>query len=270
MPQVVKGADVVDQGYSSKTWSKTEGWRSSHVFTGTKDAIDRYIPLAVAAFNPDSLTVDAEDEGVAKLTLFFGNDNPQAEIPETTWELLSNDLEKDNLQHINTLAFPPKVLDAVVFAVQKYEARSEQNPYTLEQGENAITAACNLENPIFNSYLPLLLFDLRSRSQDSFSVDQTVLRKTQVVSSNYPQKLAFIGVGELWLTNDIHTLEGIPNGIQFDILQIPSPIPREGFLFSWLKKRPTAVVISQNKVKLEQEWWLEQWSLFDYNAYNNP
>lgn len=263
---IAKGANIVEQP-GPFSWSRSDGVRRTVVYEGTHSAIEAYYSTVRNSLNPDAIEIDRDvNNGTSRMTVLFNFD--ETEIPEIgviNWELISNDLTKDLYEHSKVLDFPAAVLSAVRKAVDQFENQTADDEYTVAQATIDITAACVTAG--YSSANPIAVFNLRAKGQDSFSVDQSVLRKTQLVSSNYPQKLAFSGVGKLWTGSQINAQESIPIGIQFDINQIEAPPARTGYLWSWLKKRPTAIVVSRNKIQLVQEWWLEQWSTFVYDTF---
>jgi hypothetical protein len=267
-----KGANIVER-LGNATWSLAEGWRTSKVYEGSHTAIDNFLPVVRQQLLAESISIERNGD-TSILTAYFGRNNDLPESGIATWELLANDLTKDNYEHPNALDFPDSVMTAVKQAVARFEDQTIEEPYTIDQGRGHIVQAC-LTNPggAYSPINPVSLFYLRIRGQDSYAIDAYVLRKVHYVSNYWEQKLPYTGVRFLWTGTDINNAEianygvGIPPGIAFDINQIPAPKEREGYYWSWLKKAPQSLVVSQNKIQLISEWWLEQWALFDYDRY---
>jgi hypothetical protein len=103
------------------------------------------------------------------------------------------------------------------------------------------------------------------KESEGYVRSQYVLRKTQTVSSRSQIAVSFTNVENIHTTAQVTSAETIPATLLFSISGIPEPASAEGYLFGWLKKTPT---VSQTGLhfQITQEYWLERWSTFTYDA----
>jgi hypothetical protein len=255
----------INERFGGISWSRTGGYVTSRVFTGTHEAIDSMIPQLVVAAGADSFAIDRE-ESTSTLTAVFANEGPEAtEVPFDIWELPGNDLQKEIWEHPKVLGYSSAMVTVLRNEVELVQSGSS----TYAESVAAIQVQMTAESLSAGTQAEILsLFDHILKGGDSFVTDQYVLRKTQLITSRYTAIIARSGVNKIWTTAQITGSETIPQFISNELGQLTAPTARTGYQWGWLKKAPTVLQVAGNKFQLTQEWWLEQWSTFVYDVYS--
>ena len=180
----------------------------------------------------------------------------------TSWKLLGNDIQLTLYEHPKARALDENVIQLIKTYVE--QLKSSSDPAAEFTSQRAVVTAAAAAFGVSETNAGLL-FDLMVKESDSYIRSQYVLRKTQTVSSRSQIAVSFTNVEKVHTTAQVTSAETIPETLLFSISGIPAPDAEDNYLFGWLKKTPT---VSQTGLhfQITQEYWLEQWSTFTYDA----
>jgi len=254
------------------SWNKQSGFSSEVRYEGEKDAVRKLMSRFVGSVDD----VNYETSGpTATLTARINRDNTgggggenEAEVT-TTWELIGQDTQKDIRSHWRILALHPNTIKDVEKAVEKVNDGTYANAaaafaVNIHTGTTATGAWTN--NAKF-------LYFMLSKGQENWLDFEYVLRKSELVASDYQRQMATYGVGYIWTTQQVASAEGLPQMIQATVSDIPTPtftvdgdITGTGYTYKWrwLKKSPQITQVAGGRFERNQEWQLNIWPNFIY------
>jgi hypothetical protein len=254
------------------SWNKQSGFSSEVRYEGEKDAVRKLMSRFVGSVDD----VNYETSGpTATLTARINRDNTgggggenEAEVT-TTWELIGQDTQKDIRSHWRILTLHPNTIKDVEKAVEKVNDGTYANAaaafaVNIHTGTTATGAWTN--NAKF-------LYFMLSKGQENWLDFEYVLRKSELVASDYQRQMATYGVGYIWTTQQVASAEGMPGMIQATVSDIPAPtftvdgdITGTGYTYKWrwLKKSPQVTQVAGGRFERNQEWQLNIWPNFIY------
>lgn len=254
------------------SWNKQSGFSSEVRYEGEKDAVRKLMSRFVGSVDD----VNYETSGpTATLTARINRDNTgggggenEAEVT-TTWELIGQDTQKDIRSHWRILTLHPNTIKDVEKAVEKVNDGTYANAaaafaVNIHTGTTATGAWTN--NAKF-------LYFMLSKGQENWLDFEYVLRKSELVASDYQRQMATYGVGYIWTTQQVASAEGMPGMIQATVSDIPTPtftvdsdITGTGYTYKWrwLKKSPQVTQVAGGRFERNQEWQLNIWPNFIY------
>lgn len=254
------------------SWNKQSGFSSEVRYEGEKDAVRKLMSRFVGSVDD----VNYETSGpTATLTARINRDNTgggggenEAEVT-TTWELIGQDTQKDIRSHWRILTLHPNTIKDVEKAVEKVNDGTYANAaaafaVNIHTGTTATEAWTN--NAKF-------LYFMLSKGQENWLDFEYVLRKSELVASDYQRQMATYGVGYIWTTQQVASAEGMPGMIQATVSDIPTPtftvdsdITGTGYTYKWrwLKKSPQVTQVAGGRFERNQEWQLNIWPNFIY------
>jgi len=196
-----------------------------------------------------------------------GSTDPLAQIqPQDNWQMPGNEIQKSQWEHKKAVLFDP---DLVAFAVKNIDAGTKFADF--------ITAA--QADPTLALLLPTDTTDLKraynlvQRGSTHFATGQYVLKHSTNVGHNYQANVADLNVGMLYtpdqliseITNPQLWVLPCPPRLIFKIRNLAAPDPHPDYLWSWRKLQSTEATAAGGRIEIATEYWLEQWSLFDYD-----
>lgn len=236
------------------------GKRATQVYTGTLAAmegiaaqIDRLVPLLEYQIEPVDpplyrIIIRAPD----------AQDGSAADV-QSTWELLSNAVQKDVFEHPISMALPLNILgDLHAF---------------VDSGKTEIPVWIQFDLPDLAPPDAFSLFDLLDRGTRHYQSHNYVLRHTQTVSEDADIEIAFAHTGLIFTTADISPGgtwdQQIPTTLLWSTKNIiPFPFTKDdapdGYAWGWLKQSPQVDQVAGNKWRIQDEWWFDLWSTFLY------
>jgi len=254
------------------SWNKQSGFSSEVRYEGEKDAVRKLMSRFVGSVDD----VNYETSGpTATLTARINRDNTgggggenEAEVT-TTWELIGQDTQKDIRSHWRILTLHPNTIKDEEKAVEKVNDGTYANAaaafaVNIHTGTTATGAWTN--NAKF-------LYFMLSKGQENWLDFEYVLRKSELVASDYQRQMATYGVGYIWTTQQVASAEGMPGMIQATVSDIPAPtftvdgdITGTGYTYKWrwLKKSPQVTQVAGGRFERNQEWQLNIWPNFIY------
>ena len=258
------------------TWSKQSGWQSEVRYEGEARAVRRLISRY--APRVDEVTYDTNGPTatlVARInrdTTGGGGGVNDADVT-TTWELIGQDTQKDIREHWRLHALNPNTMKDIEKkaaewgddATKDYDTDAFDVAIHTGSGTTTNTSAWSAEAKFF--------FFLLTKGQESYIETEYIIRKTELVASDYQRAMATTGVNYLWTTALLTAAEGIPPMIQATASEIPSPtftvdgdISGTGYTYKWLwlKKSPQITQVAGGKFERNQEWQLNIWPNFLY------
>lgn len=245
---VLRGQSTLAEQKPRREWSRTEGWQTVRSWVGTNDAIEGLVAQLQAATGGADRIAIFPDGPVSRLEAYVSSENAGAqETAATTWELVGNDLTKSLYELKKSRDLGTTVLEGI-----QEKVKDKDYSYTVPAGDATS------------------LYELIRKGTDSFTLSQYVLKKTSVVGSNYTAQIAFSGINKRWTTTQINAAEAIPTSVIFSITTLETSLPAAGtgFAWSWLKRTPTVRAIARNRLEVSQEWYLEAWSTWIYEAHS--
>ena len=268
----IVGAEKVVKTGKRYSWNKASGWTSEVRYQGEKDAVRGLI----SRFVPRVDDVSYETNGAtATLTARINRDitgggggESEAEVT-TTWELIGQDSQKDIREHWRVLNLHPNTIKDVEKAADKLNDGTYANAaaaFAVDIHTGTTSTGSWTNNAKF-------LFFMLSKGQESWLDFEYVLRKTELVASDYQRQMATSGVGYIWTTAQVASAEGMPPMIQATISDInaptftvPSDVSGTGYTYKcrWLKKSPQITQVAGGKFERNQEWQLNIWPNFVY------
>jgi hypothetical protein len=229
----------------------TRGPSTVAVYTGTIEALN----AVAATSSPDQVVRLVQAGPLGELTISTADyvDSQTSSIVIPKFELLGNDIQKSLYTHPRSLALgkDSNGIEIVSLVKQKYEYLRENN----KAEANKITLLGDASE----------LFDMLLRGETDYVASQYVFRLTQTVSSRYSEKVVFSNVDRVYSTLQLLSETNPPASLVFSVAQIPVPstVP-SGYNYGWLKKTPTVLTISGNKIEITLEYWREIWSAYAY------
>lgn len=188
-------------------------------------------------------------------------DESKEETPIDTWEMPGNEIHKALFEHPRCLAIEaasPGILGVI------------QNKYNLYQNGEGADDVFSAGEPEVNTEARLI-YGLMIRGTTHFAVSQYVLRHVQTISQQFSQNIVDEDVGKIYTTAKLITeceefdIPLYPR-LKAKIQAIEEPDAEDGYLWGWRKLPATEALASDNKIAITNEYWLEQWSTFLYEA----
>ena len=275
MSGVIKGYTGVVQNGVRVSYSKSEGWQSEVTYEGPKANI-----FAIAGNVKqwaDDFTINAGAGPTATLTARIGRDiygsaNSAAVDVVTTWDLNSNEVQRD----LREVAGADSLNDDQVKVVEK-AARDAKNSDSTASTYPASGAAGGVQSGWNAAQKNLFWFFIRD--QFNWMDYEFVLTKRELVTSYYTVGVSMAGVNKLWNTAQINSAEGaFPDAMTASVSAIFSnttpardnstmPDVSSKWLYRWLKKAPNITQTAGGKFERSTEWWLGLWPSWIYPAH---
>ncbi len=275
----IKGTGAPQLNKKQYSFDKRNGWSSVETFEGERDNILRL--AGRYSFIADTLNV-ATDGPTATMTARFARDNTVPETQNirdvpTTWELMGQAVQRDVSEN-------PKANDIKDFrdiAHIKAEAKklTDPNRTPLYSVTNAL--ATSLPSTASWSDVHKILLIKYALRQENTLTTEWVLRKSQLVTSNYELALATSGIDQIWTHGAVFKGEtNIPRALVQSVSSV-SKVSKSTFggtgdilsgsgyshIYGWLKQAPQMTYSTGGQVERSQEWWLNYWFTFDYPLF---
>ena len=193
-------------------------------------------------------------------------DNAATDVT-TTWDLNSNEVQRDLREHDNVRSLNDNQITDVERAAAKAKASTETADAStfIDSGWNAA------QKNLFWFFL---------RDQFNWLDYEFALTKRELVTSYYTVGVSMAGVGKLWTGSQITTAEGaLPAAMAASINSIASNTTptNDGsnmadgsskWYYRWLKKAPNITQTNGGKFERTTEFWLGLWPTWLYPAYS--
>ena len=277
MSAVFKGTDVPQLTRRQYSFSKKNGWSTTETYEGERKNVlqlaGRFHRLV------DSLDVST-DGPTATMTTRVARDTTAPTTPNsdgltTTWELMGQTVSRD-------IADNPKAATIQEFrdiAHIKAQAKKIVDPNASHTAANAI--ATSLPSGASWSNIHKVLLIKYSLGQENSQTTEWVLRKSQVVHTDYELELATAGIDMIWSTKKLFggetdvpkaLLKSVGNISKNDVTAFGASgdvLQGSGYKwkYGWLKQAPSMTYTTGGMVERSQEWWLNYWFTFDYPLY---
>jgi len=257
------GAQIAEQA-RELFWRRDAGYAQVFKMRGLKVWIYNQIPFWQQT--ADEIRIVEDSSPYATLTAIINSViDGSIEVPVNVWELLGQDLEHDAWLHPKSNRITDTDYGKILRAIEEIKDRKPVSVYP--------------SGPEANSMLALL----KKAGNVAFVQSQFVLRKTQTVTSTFQFDMSMAGLDQIWTTARLVAAEPLMNS---NILRAVNNIPNQqvmyrvdtgpesgnlvvdgNWLWGWLKKSPTITQEANNRIKLTQEFWLENWSTYLYSVY---
>lgn len=245
--------DTLVRSNPERKWDARKGWSSVEKVRGEYIAVCNFAAQQIGRFS--SVSISPEEGGIATCTLT--NDSPdtaskpvdpdekgQPAADTETWTLAGNDLEKDIWTHKRIMALSRTDYDWL-----KLNTKLSKEKGTWHAVYNAI------QNQELKKMFRLLVVT----GAEKYSVSQFVLKRSVTTSNQKLGSFSPTGVNIQYETQQLITLEKVPNGLRFSVPQ-----------GAWIKRTPT-VTFDGAKWSCETEWWhADEWSEILYPKHNTP
>jgi hypothetical protein len=274
---IIKGTAAPQQNKRSWTFNRRTGWTSTQTFEGERQNIlrlaGRYSTIA------DTLNVNT-DGPTATMTAQFGKDDtapntPNADVMPTTWELMGQSVQRDVSDNPKANA----IKDFRDITHIKKQAKDILDPSKTVTITNALATSLP-SGTGWSSVHKVLLYKYAFRQENSLTTEW-VLRKNQVVTSNYELRLATSGVDQIWTATQLFRGEtDVPVALMSSVSATTKPAAalfdgsgdllnstNYSHVYGWLKQAPQMTYTTGGQVERSQEWWLNYWFTFDYPLY---
>ena len=241
----LRGQQIAEQN-RELAWRRDAGYSQVFRMRGLKPFIYAQLPFWQVTADEVRIMEDLTPYATLEARINTVLDG-RAEVPINVWELIGQDINHDLYEHPLAGGISETELAKLRKAVD--QNRRGETVSVFPNDSNALT-----------------MYGLLSKGTDSFVRCQYVLRKSQTVTSNFTLAVSTYGVDAIWSLNQIYAIEPIYNRIYDTIVTIAEPTAKPGFVFGWLKKSPQITAEANNKIRITQEWWLEQWSTWIYQS----
>lgn len=215
-------------------------------------------------FNVEGWTwaVTHEAAGLATLEAqagFGGGPGYVDEEPENIWELDPNEVEKPLLE----ADFPFGSIGTITPENKAIIADALKRPDEFATSSPAFTGA-NIGGA--NSLYLLLRAEVQS-----FPVEASVIRHTQVVSNRYTVKTSYNNCNRIISTAAMTSVEGVPSDLLYNLPSEPSPTQyietpaspgiANDLQYGWRKIRPAVTRMSRFKWRITQNYQFGLWAI---------
>jgi hypothetical protein len=274
---IIKGTDQPQLNKRAYSFDKRTGWTSTQIIEGERDNILRL--AGRYSFIADTLDIST-DGPTATMTARFGKDDTSPETPgtgviPTTWELMGQSVQRD----VSDNPKANSIKDFRDIAHIKKLAKDILDPSKTVTITNALATTL----PSTASWSPVhkvLLYKYAFRQENTLTTEW-VLRKNQVVTSNYELELATAGVDQIWTSTKLFKGEtNVPVALMKSVSATTKPtaalfatagdlLETTGYdyVYGWLKQAPQMTYTTGGQVERSQEWYLNYWFTFDYPLY---
>ncbi len=239
----LKGAEIAEQA-RELGWRRDTGYSQLFRMRGVKVWIYNQLPFWQQTSDEVRITEDSSPYATLEARVNTVLDG-RTEQPINVWELIGQDLNHDLYEHPKAAALTTDEVRLLRKAVDEIKRGS------------TITVSLGGSTSIS-------MKDLLIKGTDAYIQSQWVLRKSQTITSKFALNLSTYAVDAIWSLEQIYAVETVYDNIANTINTIAAPAPKAGFKWGWLKKSPTIMAEANNRIKVTQEWWLEQWSTFIY------
>lgn len=189
-----------------------------------------------------------------------------------TWEVVGNEESVDGLSH------PTVTQIASADQVAAMRAGLENITTALTTTVGIITI---LNKPVFDGisdgdkFVLLDFMDLQVRGSTEYRKASYCVRHTTNAPSRNLPNIADVGVNNIYTVAQFLTevqssalwLFPMPANLVYQIANIPTPLPKTGYLWGWLKSPPVKATAANNRINIVTEYVLEQWSVNYYAPY---
>lgn len=275
MPDLLPITFGIVEGPRKYTWRPDNGWQLIRTWRGPKLHLEGILGHEKAFAVEIDLTEDASPNSTLTITYADPQDGTgQTELSTDYWELHGNDIQKSILEHPLYGGLSASAQAMLRSEIANAEQADPGTSYVADFSDYKATPISRRITPTQQIILSQL-YDLWVRDQRHYTESQFVLRKTQMISSNYQLNLAMNGLNQIWLLGQITSTETVPDVILASVLNIPNRvvlIPGTAtvdgrWLFGWLKRSPTITQRANNRFEVVQEWWLEVWPILIYTPH---
>lgn len=206
--------------------------------------------------------------GIAcRLSFFEGNstfevqDSASQQFTIDTWQIVGNDISVDIFSNPKING---QVTDAQMALIRQFLADdSKPADAFADPGLTSLSA-------IVKRY-----YSLYQRGSTDYRRGQYVLRHTTNAPSRWGVNVSDIGVDKIYDTGELLSevqnsgswFYPLPGRLGFKIANIPSPIARADHQWGWLKGASTETTAANNRIDIQTEYTLEQWSTDLYDQY---
>lgn len=242
MSNTIRGVSGATQNFEEISYTPQTGRTGRWGKEGPKDAIKAM--LADLESRGFSYTYKSDQSPKASVhwetpgNIEGGGQGNDSEVPTLVWEyfagqaeisIIEADLDSSNgTVNLNAMSAAEKKL-----LLDRTNGQEITSPATPSAG--------------FTSLLNLINQGVRN-----FRVNIPTLRRSMLVSTNYPVKASLTNVGRIITTATLQIQENIPSTILFNL---PSFVTtRVGFAYAWYKKFPNVQQAGGYKWNIAQEW----------------
>lgn len=201
--------------------------------------------------------------GVSRLEI---NDATQNVVLDV-WQVLANEVSKDIFEHPNVSLLPQPLLALIrVYLDEHTSTSSDAIGNSPDYGSLSSDQKDTVEN-----FLSLYL-----RGTTNYRVQQYVLRHTTNAPANWGgPNVADVGIDQIYQMGDLLKeitsaslwVNPAPARIVTKLKALTQPDDRDGYQWGWLKSASTETTAANNRVEIQTEYCLEQWSVDLYDVY---
>lgn len=246
---------------------------SERDFDPQRGFIYRYFFKGASQFLMQGLQADYVRNGIA-CRIHYEKDTATLDVEDSTqanpidiWQIIGNEEQRDALSH-------PELLD-ILTDDQISDVRNELGfvPATTPNDLLNMLVATGLDAT--DAATVARFYALQRRGQTDYRRQQYVLRHTTNAPSGYAVNVADVGVDHIYTVAQLLTevqnsnlwVVPLPNRLAFKISNIPVPIAQPNYLWGWLKGASTETSAANNRIEIQTEYVLEQWSTDYYQPF---
>lgn len=186
-----------------------------------------------------------------------------------SWEIVGNEESRDALSH-PTLWNEIEALGAdvpTIIALMRSHLNSEDPPSVPFGTGGDLATYANTGVEVF--------YNLQLRGSTEYRRQQYVLRHKTNAPARWTVNIADFGIDQIYNTSQLLAevqssalwVFPLPVRMAYKLSNIPAPAPQVGYLWGWLKSASTETTSAHNRIDIQTEYTLEQWSLDYYAAY---
>jgi len=229
----------------------------SFSYRGTRAEVEALAPQ----FNVTgwTWTVTRETHGMATIEAqagFNGGQGYTGEEVENIWELDPNEVEKNLLESDFAAAISGQI------GYISLENRATIKAALARPGDFITSSPAFTGATVGNAYS---LYLLMKNDVQSYPVEASVIRHTQVVSNRYTVKASFLNCNRIISTASMSSVEAVPGDLLYSLPGEPTAtqyIETVGDLvYGWRKVRPAVTRLSRFKWRITQNYQFGLWAV---------
>lgn len=207
--------------------------------------------------------------GIACRLLYNQGDSATLEVEDSTqqytldvWQLVGNEESRDIFSHPTILGLTTG--DQVAIVRQHLEWKDPPDAAFADDGISGLAGG-----PVQKFY------SLNLRGTTDYRRQQYVLRHTTNAPNRWNSNISDFGIDRIYtpaqLLSEVQNsglwVVPIPGRLAYKIANIPFPTFQPDYLWGWLKGASTETTAANNRVEINTEYVLEQWSTALYQPF---
>lgn len=220
-----------------------------------------------------NLQMDYVRAGIACRLVYHQGDMASFDVNDSTmqytidvWQIIGNSENRDGLSNPRLIAALDGFdVDAIIADMRQALADQTSPADAFADGSPLAGAPAEVQRA----------YSRQQRGSTEYRRQQYVVRHTTNCSNVFPRNIADIGVDCIYTMAEFLSesqdsglwILPLPSSMAYALGAIPQPVSQPFYQWGWLKSAPTRTTAPNNRVDINTEFTLEQWSTDEYQPF---